>query len=201
MASRAVRALPDIGSGDASLFDRPACEVAAALIGSRLWVGETGGRIVETEAYEAGDPASHSFIGATARNAVMFGPTGRAYVYRIYGLHWCLNIVCDAVNGGSAVLVRALEPIDGTALMRARRGRTDDDRLCAGPGRLCRALDVTGALNGASLFAPPFRWRPAERTVPRLVGPRIGIRRAPERPWRFGLAGSPSLSRPFPSLS
>ncbi len=127
----------------------------------------------------------------------MFGPVGRTYVYRIYGLHWCLNIVCDATSPGSAVLIRALEPVSGLDRMRERRGAVRDRELCAGPGRLCQALGVTAALNRLPIDAPPFRLEPG-KPQPVIAGPRIGIRHGVETPWRFGLPGSPSLSRPFP---
>ena len=178
------------------LLARPAHEAAAGLIGARLTVDGVGGIIVETEAYDAQDPASHSFLGPTARNGAMFGPTGRAYVYRIYGLHWCLNIVCDASTAGSAVLIRALEPIWGLDRMAERRGPVRPRDLCAGPGRLCQALGVTRALDGLPVDALPFRLDPGD-TEPVLVGPRIGIRHGADTPWRFGRQGSPFLSRPF----
>ena len=162
----------------------------------RLWVDGVGGVIVETEAYRREDPASHSFPGPTLRNAVMFGPLGHAYVYRSYGVHWCLNIVGG--KPGSAVLIRALEPTDGLEAMRARRGVEPLRRLCSGPGKLCQALAVTAAHNGAALDAPPFRLAPAERDWSVVAGPRIGISKAVKAPWRFGAAGSPFLSRPFP---
>ena len=173
--------------------------VARRLLGATLLVDGVGGVIVETEAYDAGDPASHSFRGPTARNAPMFGPVGRAYVYRIYGLHWCFNVVCDARQPGSAVLVRALEPTHGVDRMRERRGVSNLAALCSGPAKLCEALAVTGALNGAPLDAPPFELRLGEG-APVVSGPRIGITQGVEAPWRFGLAGSPFLSRRFPAV-
>ena len=162
-----------------------------------LWLDGVGGVIVETEAYRRDDPASHSFRGPTARNAVMFASPGHAYVYRSYGIHWCLNVVGGA-EPGSAVLIRALEPLDGTQVMGARRGVAVTRQLCSGPGRLCQALGVTDAHNGVRLDAPPFRLAPAERKWELTSGPRIGVSKAQETPWRFGAAGSPFLSRPFP---
>ena len=155
-----------------------------------------GGRIVETEAYHHEDPASHSYSGRTARNAAMWGPPGHAYVYRAYGLHWCLNVVCGA-EPGSAVLIRALEPTDGIDAMRARRGLHDLRALCSGPGKLAQALAVTRAHDGLPLNAPPFRITPGAADAI-LTGPRIGITKAVAEPWRFGEATSPFLSRPFP---
>lgn len=175
---------------------QPAPQAARDLIGATLLVDGVGGVIVETEAYDRLDPASHSFRGPTLRNAPMFGPTGRAYVYRIYGLHWCLNIVCDSTAAGSAVLIRALQPVQGVETMLERRGSRPTDQLCAGPGRLCQALDVTGALNGVPIDEPPFSLSlgPLE---PVVSGPRIGIRQGAATLWRFGRPGSPCLSRPF----
>ena len=181
----------------AEVLGLPAPEAARALIGGRLLVDDVGGTIVETEAYDRFDPASHSFRGPTARNAPMFGPVGRAYVYRIYGLHWCLNIVCDAEASGSAVLIRALEPDRGLEVMQDRRGGGRLADLCAGPGRLCQALGVTEALNDQPLCEPPFTLALGQ-PEPVIVGPRIGIRHGADTPWRFGRPGSPSLSRPFP---
>lgn len=157
-----------------------------------------GGTIVEVEAYDRTDPASHSFRGLTPRNSAMFGPPGCAYVYRSYGIHWCLNVVCGAEAGaGEAVLVRALEPTAGLELMAERRGLADSRLLCAGPGRLTQALGVSGAHDGLLLDRPPFELRARPATVPLARGPRIGISVAVERPWRYGLAGSRYLSRPL----
>ena len=179
----------------AAFFDRPVDLVAHDLIGCVLLVDGAGGPIVETEAYDHEDPASHSFGGRrTARNAAMFGPPGHAYVYRSYGIHWCLNLVC---RPGSAVLIRAIEPSLGLDRMRETRGTSGDTLLCSGPGRLCHALGISGALNGLPLDRPPFVLRPGVPARVVVVGPRIGISKGAETPWRFGLAGSPFLSRPF----
>jgi DNA-3-methyladenine glycosylase len=170
--------------------------VASDLIGWDVFVDGVGGRIVETEAYHHEDPASHTFPGPTARNAVMFGPPAHLYVYRSYGIHWCMNFVCGEDPGG-AVLIRALEPTAGLEVMRARRGAKDIRDLCSGPGKLCQALAVTREHNGVALDRQPFELRAGS---PRAVvaGPRIGITKAVAVPWRFGEAGSRFLSRPFP---
>jgi DNA-3-methyladenine glycosylase len=180
---------------DQSFFARSALDVAAAMIGLEISIGGVGGIIVETEAYLPDDPASHSFRGPTQRNASMFGTPGTGYVYLIYGMHWCLNAVCLP---GSAVLIRALEPTRGVDVMKQRR-RTEDVRLlCAGPGRLAQALGITGSIDGFSLLREPFELAQAKPGLPLLTGPRIGISRAVELPWRFGAADSPFLSRRFP---
>jgi DNA-3-methyladenine glycosylase len=180
-------------------FSRPPVDVARDLIGARLTLGGVGGIIVETEAYHHEDPASHSHGGRTPRNAAMFGPVVRAYVYRSYGIHWCLNVVCGT-EPGSAVLIRALEPTDGLDIMRARRGVEATRLLCSGPGRLAQALAITREHDGARLDEAPFALTFAPGR-PIVAGPRIGISRAADRPWRFGLAGSRFLSRPFPPAS
>lgn len=182
-----------------SFFQRAAPEVAGDLIGVTLLVDGVGGIIVETEAYDRDDPASHSFPGRTVRNASMFGPAGCAYVYRSYGIHWCLNVVCGSDPSGSAVLIRALQPTSGIDVMRQRRTVSDVRRLCAGPGRLCQALGVTGSLDGRSLDAPPFALQGPSEVVAVVMGNRIGITRGMDTPWRFGMPGSLFLSRPFPS--
>ena len=178
-------------------FDRSVLEVAPDLIGATLLVGGVGGAIVELEAYHHTDPAAHSYRGRTDRNAVMFGPPGYAYIYRSYGIHWCLNFVCEGEGSASAVLIRALQPVTGLATMRRRRGLSDERLLCAGPGRLCEALAVTHAHNGLRLDRQPFALYARTEPVEIAVGPRIGLTKAVERPWRYGLAGSRFLSRPF----
>lgn len=178
-------------------FDRPVEDVARQLIGATLRVEGVGGLIVETEAYDGEDPASHSFSGPTPRNKAMFGPSGHAYVYRSYGIHWCFNLVCRETGHGAGVLIRALEPLWGLDVMRERRGGLADRLLCAGPGRLCQALGIDGSHDGLPLDAPPFQLESAIADVVVVEGPRIGITRAREVPWRFGLAGSRYLSRGF----
>jgi DNA-3-methyladenine glycosylase len=162
-----------------------------------LLVDGVGGPIVEVEAYDAEDPAAHGFRGRTARNASMFGPPGHAYVYRSYGIHWCLNLVCEEEGTAAAVLLRALEPTQGLDVMRVRRGLDEPRLLCAGPGRLCQALAVTREHDGLPLDALPFALRAAETPLEVLTGPRIGITRAAEVPWRYAAAGSRYLSRPL----
>lgn len=179
---------------------RPSPEVARSLIGALLTFDGVGGVVVETEAYDIDDPASHAFSGPTPRNAPMFGPVGRAYVYRSYGLHWCLNLVCGP-HPGAAVLFRALEPTDGLDRMIARRGLMDVRKLAAGPGRLCQALGIDASQNTLPMTASPFRLEPAPRTALVVEGPRIGITKAVDLPWRYGLAGSPFLSRSFRSIT
>lgn len=180
-------------------FARPAPEVAQALIGVTVTVEGVGGVIVETEAYDREDPASHAFVGQTARNAAMFGPVGRAYVYRSYGMHWCLNVVCGDAPG-AAVLIRALEPVHGLEIMAQRRGQSEPRALCSGPGKLCQALAITRAHDSLDLGKSPFALRDRAGGVEIVAGPRIGITKGVETPWRFGLAGSPFVSRPFPRL-
>lgn len=180
---------------DRGFFARESVVVAPALLGATLLVDGVGGIIVETEAYHPTDPASHSYIGRTARNAAMFGPPAHAYVYRSYGIHWCLNVVCaDA----SAVLIRALQPTHGLDAMRRRRGLNDIRALCSGPGKLAQALAVDRSHDGKPLDRPPFMIVPGSPQGEIVAGPRIGISKAVDLPWRFGLAGSPWLSRRFP---
>jgi DNA-3-methyladenine glycosylase len=173
-------------------------EVAPELIGAELYVGGVGGRIVEVEAYDHEDPAAHGFGNRrTQRNASMFLTGGHVYVYRSYGIHWCLNIVCGEEDVAGAVLVRALEPLAGLDEMRLRRGLDDPRLLCSGPGRLCQALAVTREHDGRSVWQPPFELRARPAPVELVTGPRIGITKAAALPWRYGLAGSRFLSRPF----
>ncbi|KQP61300.1 DNA-3-methyladenine glycosylase [Methylobacterium sp. Leaf108] len=176
-----------------AFFDRPVVTVAADLVGCLLSVEGVGGIVVETEAYDRTDPASHSVNGQTRRNAAMFGPPGHAYVYRSYGLHWCLNLVCEP---GSAVLIRALEPRAGIAAMEARRGLSALRLLCAGPGRLTQALGITGAFDARPLDNDGFHLLGSPTPVRVVADRRIGISRAVERPWRFLAEGSRFVSRP-----
>ena len=176
-------------------FDRSVHEVAPELVGATLLVDGVGGVIVEVEAYDHEDPAAHGYRGRTARNASMFGPASHAYVYRSYGVHWCLNLVCEPPGVASAVLLRALEPTHGIDEMRARRGLDDVRLLCSGPGRLCQALAVTRAHDGLPLDEPPFELLERPSDVEVAVGLRIGITRAADRPWRYALGGSRFLSR------
>ena len=182
-------------------FERSVHEVARELIGCELRVGGVGGAIVETESYERDDPACHAYVGLTPRTATIFGPPGRAYVYLSYGIHSLLNAVCEPDGTAAAVLIRALEPSVGIEEMRRRRGRERPHELCSGPGKLAEALGIGLELNGASLVKPPFELRPRTSrwaAVEVATGPRIGITRATEMPWRFCAAGSAFLSRPLP---
>jgi DNA-3-methyladenine glycosylase len=181
-----------------AFFRRSVLDVAPDLIGAVLLFDGVGGRIVEVEAYHHTEPAAHSFRGPTERNAVMFGPPGYAYVYRSYGIHWCLNFVCEPKGSAAAVLIRAIEPTVGFKAMRRRRGTTDDRLLCSGPGRLCAALRITAAHNGLALDEPPFALYARTGAVETVAGPRIGLTKAVDKPWRYGLKGSRFLSKPFP---
>lgn len=184
----------NIPSPDGGFFNRSAVDVARELVGACLTIAGIGGIIVETEAYEPDDPASHSFRGETLRNRSMFGSPGHAYVYRSYGIHWCLNVVC---RPASAVLIRAIEPVWGIEQMQVRRGRVDPLSLCSGPGRLCQALAVSNTHDGLSLATHPFSIVLPRSPLPVATGRRIGITKAVDRPWRFGLAGSSYVSKRF----
>ena len=180
-------------------FARSVHKVAPDLIGATLLLNGVGGRIVEVEAYHHTDPAAHSFNGPTPRNQVMFGPPGFTYVYRSYGIHWCVNFVCEKEGSASAVLIRALEPTFRLADMRQRRGLEDERTLCSGPGKVCQALGISIAYNGLALDMPPIALH-ARTEIPEIVtGLRIGITKAVELPWRYGLKGSRFLSKPFPN--
>jgi DNA-3-methyladenine glycosylase len=173
-------------------------EVAPELIGMELTIAGVGGIIVEVEAYDHEDPAAHGFGNRrTERNASMFLEGGHVYVYRSYGIHWCLNLVCGEAGVADAVLIRALEPTVGIETMVARRGISEPRLLCSGPGRLCQALGVTREHDGLRVDRPPFRLGPRVAPAELVTGPRIGITKAAERPWRYGLAGSRFVSRPF----
>ena len=180
-----------------SFFNRSVHEVAPELIGATFLFRGIGGIIVEVEAYHHTDPAAHSYGGQTPRNAVMFGPPGFAYVYRSYGIHWCINFVCERAGSASAVLIRALEPTEGLAAMHRRRHTADVRLLCSGPGRLTEALGITHAQNGLALDASPFELRARSGDCDLVAGPRIGITKAIELPWRYGLKGSRFFSKPF----
>lgn len=179
-------------------FAVPPDILAKQLIGAFFSYRGAGGIIVETEAYDETDPASHSFCGKTHRNAVMFGPPATLYVYRSYGIHWCVNFVCRPANHGAAVLIRAIEPTEGIELMQARRRLSDIRLLCAGPGRICQALGITGQENGLPIDSAACSFKPPSQTFDIVSGPRIGISKATEKPWRFGMSCSSFLSRPFP---
>jgi DNA-3-methyladenine glycosylase len=205
-----VKMAPSLKSGAASapalgkplkraFFNRSVHEVAPDLIGATFLVNGVGGTIVEVEAYHHTDPAAHSYRGPTPRNRVMFGPGGFSYVYRSYGIHWCVNFVCEEEGSASAVLIRALEPTHGLAAMRRRRGVDDVRALCSGPGKLCEALGITIAHSELPLDKPPIALF-ARKEKPEIVaGIRIGITKAVELPWRYGLKGSKFLSKPFPA--
>lgn len=183
----------------ANFFARSVHHVAPELIGATLLVDGVGGRIVEVEAYHHTDPAAHSFGGKTERNAVMFGPPGHAYVYRSYGIHWCLNFICEPEGSASGILIRALEPTAGLPAMRRRRSLKDERLLCSGPGRLGEALGITRTKhNGARLDHAPFQVFAPDARPEIIAGPRIGISKAIELPWRYGWKGSPFVSKRFP---
>jgi DNA-3-methyladenine glycosylase len=181
-----------------AFFARSVHEVAPDLIGATMLVNGVGGIIVEVEAYHHTDPAAHSYNGPTPRNMVMFGPPGFAYVYRSYGIHWCVNFVCEKEGSASAVLIRALEPTHGLAAMRRRRGLEDERALCSGPGKLTEALGITHAHNALALDAPPIALHARKSEVDVVTGIRIGLTKAVELPWRYGLKGSRYVSKPFP---
>jgi DNA-3-methyladenine glycosylase len=181
-----------------SFFDRSVHEVAPDLIGATLLVNGVGGIIVEVEAYHHTDPAAHSFRGPTPRNRVMFGPPGFSYVYRSYGIHWCLNFVCEEEGSASAVLIRALQPTHGLSVMRRRRRLQDERALCSGPGKLCEALAVTIADSELPLDQPPIALHGRISRPEIVAGVRIGITKAIALPWRYGLKGSKFLSKRFP---
>jgi DNA-3-methyladenine glycosylase len=181
-----------------AFYERPVLEVARDLVGCVVSCGESAGVIVETEAYHQSEPACHAFVGLTPRTGVLFGPPGVAYVYRSYGIHACLNAVCEPRGIGAAVLIRALEPLDGVEAMRARRGVDRLESLCSGPGKLTQALGITLDHNGSSLMRGPVVFSEPPRSwheVPVSAGPRVGITKAAELPWRFCVDGSRYLSR------
>jgi DNA-3-methyladenine glycosylase len=182
-----------------AFFDRSVHKVAPDLIGATMLFEGAGGMIVEVEAYHHTEPAAHSYNGPTPRNRVMFGPPGFAYVYRSYGIHWCANFVCEAEGSASAVLIRAIEPTHGLAAMRRRRGTDDARALCSGPGKLCEALAITGKHTGLALDRQPFALHARKEKPDIAIGIRIGITKAAELPWRYGLKGSKFLSKPFAS--
>jgi DNA-3-methyladenine glycosylase len=181
-----------------AFFARSVHEIAPDLIGATLLFNGVGGVIVEVEAYHHTEPAAHSYRGPTPRNMVMFGAPGFAYVYRSYGIHWCVNFVCEKEGSASAVLIRALEPTHGLAAMRRRRGVEAPHALCSGPGKLTEALGITHAHNALALDHPPFALYARMGKVDVVAGIRIGLTKAVELPWRYGLRGSKFLSKPFP---
>jgi DNA-3-methyladenine glycosylase len=183
-----------------SFFGRSVHDVAPDLIGATFLVDGVGGLIVEVEAYHHTEPAAHSFNGPTPRTMVMFGPPGFSYVYRSYGIHWCVNFVCEKTGSASAVLIRALEPTHGLAAMRRRRGVEDERSLCSGPGKLCEALGITIQTSELPLDQPPFALHARVRKAEIVTGVRIGITKAADLPWRYGLKGSKFLSKPFESV-
>lgn len=195
-----LRSPPAIGRPlSKKFFARSVHEVAPDLIGATLLVDGVGGIITEVEAYHHTEPAAHSFNGPTPRNMVMFGPPGFLYVYRSYGIHWCMNFVCEKEGSASAVLIRALEPTHGIPAMRRRRGLQDERSLCTGPGKLCEAMGVSIKHNTLPLDAPPIAVYARKHKPEIASGIRIGITKAVELPWRYGLKGSRFLSKPFPA--
>jgi DNA-3-methyladenine glycosylase len=180
-----------------AFFARSVHKVAPDLIGATMLVNGVGGIIVEVEAYHHTEPAAHSFNGPTLRNSVMFGPPGFVYVYRSYGIHWCVNFVCEKEGSASAVLIRALQPTHGIPAMRRRRGLHDEKSLCSGPGKLTEALGITHEHNGLALDAPPYALHARADKADVIAGVRIGITKAAELPWRYGLKDSEFLSKPF----
>jgi DNA-3-methyladenine glycosylase len=198
MAKNRTASEPKLGKPlKRAFFARGVLAVAPELIGATLLVNGVGGIIVELEAYHQSEPAAHSFNGPTPRTLVMFGPPGVAYVYRSYGIHWCINFVCEKQGSAAAVLIRALQPTHGIPAMRRRRGLHDERSLCSGPGKLCEALGITDAHNGLPLDAPPFALHARTGKVEVETGVRIGITKAVELPWRYGLKGSKFLSKRF----
>src|SRR4051794_33499316 len=198
MTARAARRInSDMTVLGREFFDRSVHKVAPDLIGATLLFNSVGGEIVEVEAYHHTDPAAHSYGGRTPRNALMFGPPGYVYVYRSYGIHWCVNFVCEEEGSASAVLIRALRPMAGLRAMRRRRRNADERLLCSGPGRLCQALGISDRHNGRALDAPPFELHARTEKPDIAVGLRIGITKAVDQPWRYGLAGSRFLSKPM----
>ena len=198
MPRNSVRTSPKLGKQlKKTFFNRSVHEVAPDLIGTTLLVDGVGGIIVEVEAYHHTEPAAHSYRGPTPRNSVMFGPPGFAYVYRSYGIHWCVNFVCEEAGSASAVLIRALEPTHGIPAMRRRRGLADERTLCSGPGKLTEALGITHAHNGLALDAAPIALYARTAKPDIVTGIRIGITKAVDLPWRYGLKGSKFLSKPF----
>jgi DNA-3-methyladenine glycosylase len=194
----ATPAAPDLGKPlKRAFFARSVHEVAPDLIGATLLVNGVGGIIVEVEAYHHTDPAAHSFRGPTPRNMVMFGPPGFAYVYRSYGVHWCVNFVCEKEGSASAVLIRALQPTHGIPAMRRRRRLHDARSLCSGPGKLTQALGITDRHNGLALDVAPIALHARAKKPAIVAGVRIGITKAVELPWRYGLRGSKFLSKRF----
>ncbi len=198
MAQNRTSTAPKLGKAlKRGFFDRDVLAVAPDLIGVTLLVNGVGGIIVEVEAYHQSEPAAHSFRGPTPRNLVMFGPAGFTYVYRSYGIHWCVNFVCEKQGTASAVLIRALQPTHGIPAMRRRRGLHDERSLCSGPGKLCEALAITIAHSGLPLDKPPIALHARNSDPDIVTGPRIGLTKAVELPWRYGLKGSRFLSKPF----